>query len=277
MINASVVRNGVTKVLKSKKFIFALGIVGVGLTAVTSATGAILAKKHIEEAKEEKGRLLRDDNIEVPPEYVELTPVETVKVCWKDFVPAVASASFTICAFSKLFKTISGENLALQGMLSVSEATVQHLESKMIDKIGEKKAAPIITDAKQESFSENPPVEKPTKTSFLEGANADDIIRVCVDSDMRTFKTTKLLLQKAMEQINLDLHDYGETSLNNFYEYVGQPDSKIGDSLVWRADSMNDYKLEIIWDSMWNSAYVDSDGHAWTYIRFTKDPEFHAD
>lgn len=276
MINATSIARGISKIAKSKKFIFAIGMVGIGLTATTAITGTVLAQKHIDEAREEKGRLLRED-IDIQPKDVPLTKVEILKACWKDYIPCVASVSFTVCSFTKLFRALHGENLALQGMLSASEATVQHLQMKMIDKIGEKKAIPLINDAKQDAYAENPPIEELTKPSFLDGVDPDDIIRVCVEEDRRTFKTTKMQLQKAVEQINLDLHDYGKATLNNFYYNVGQPESKIGDYLVWKTDTINGYKIEIKWDNMWDGAYVDSDGHAWTYIRFSDDLAFDDD
>ena len=69
-----------TALKKSPEILTGIGIVGIGMTVVLTATATIKAVKLIEEEKTNKG----DDE--------ELTKVEVVKVAWKPYLPAAAQA-----------------------------------------------------------------------------------------------------------------------------------------------------------------------------------------
>lgn len=264
--------NALTNVVGSNKFLFGLGIVGIGLTVATAITGTLIAKDHVEEAEEKKGRQLREE-VNPAPVNCELTKMETVKVVWKDYIPTAISVSITVLSFAKLFNKMSKDNAALHGLLSVSEATVQRLETHMIDKIGEKKAAEEINKVQNEMIEEQKMPLEPTKQVIYCDEQGDELINFCDPWSKRTFRASKVRILKALELLNLDIRDYGESSLNNFYENLGLEDSDAGNLVGWRAESMNDYKIDIIMSGSWAGAYVDNEGVSWTYLRFTKQPE----
>ena len=68
----------------SPEILTAIGIAGMASTVVLAVRATPKALKQIDEAKEEKGE--------------ELTPVETVKVAWKPYIPAITTGvASTIC------------------------------------------------------------------------------------------------------------------------------------------------------------------------------------
>lgn len=267
------------KVMSSNKFLFGLGIVGIGFTVGAAVVGTLVAKDHIEEAEEAKGRMLREDLDDPQPVDCELTKMEVVKVVWKDFVPLAGAVTLTTLSFVKLFTKVTRldrENLALHGLLTMSEATVQRLESHMIEQIGEKKATKIVNDVQNEVIeSSGDPIREivPQNSVKYIGQDGEELICFCDIWSKRTFKASKFRISRALENLNLELRDYGEATLNHFYEELGLDDSDAGDLVGWRADSMNDYKVDILWDTNWAGAYVDPEGRSWTYLRFTKTPE----
>lgn len=275
-MNVGGIARGITKVMRTKQFKFALGVIGIGLTAATAITGTVMAQDHIDKAKEDKQRSLPEEDRPKYPEEISLTPVETFKAVWKDYIPMVVSASLTIVDFTNLYKGLSKEVIALQGVVGGYEATVQHLQDKMVEKLGDKKGHAAIVEANNEDFAENPPVEAPTKASFLKDISDDDIIRVCMKMDRREFKTTKVLLTRAMSIVNSNRDKFGEATLNDFYEALGQEASDIGDMFKWIKDTMNDYDIDIQWNFTWAGAYTDANGQSWTYINFTEDPVYDA-
>lgn len=265
---ASTLAKTTTDILKSKKFLAGVVVVGVGLVATTAATGTVIAKKHIDEAKDNKETEYELNDIDEP---AELTKIEVVKACWKDYLPCAAAVGLTVTAFFRLYSRFSKENAALHGLLSVSEATVEHLQQKMISEIGEKKALPIINETKQEVMDEVKPKEAKQKVLYLD-SHGDELINFCDPWSKRTFRATKVQVCKAIEQVNLNLHDDGRALLNDFYEWLGLEDSEAGDLVGWEIDTLNSYKLDIVWDGVGAGAYTDNEGKSWTYLTFNQSP-----
>lgn len=281
------ITSSVAKVVGSKKFLGGVIVVGVGLIAGTAITGTIVAKEHIEEAEAEKAESLQnmvdDDATEVDFEvadnidyYSKLTKMETVKVVWKDYLPMAAAMCLTLTAFIKLFRNFSKENAALHGLLSVSEATVHHLQDQMVRQIGEKKTKPIINDAKQKAMEENEPVEvinkrvRELKTVDEEG---NELLNFCCPWTKRTFQMSKVQGLRALEDVNLMLRDYGEARLNDFFSSIPIEECDAGDIVVWHLDRFDGEKLTINWDGGLEGAYIDKQGKAWTYLSFNKELE----
>lgn len=258
------------KVAKSKKFLFGLGIVGVGLTVTTAVTGTLIAKKHVDEKKEEIKQEVADQ-AKIPVEKVDevkLTKVELLQTTWKDYVPTACSVAVTIVSFSRLFGVMKKENLALQSMVTMTEATVQRLEKKMVDELGEKKAQKQIKEVHQDVLKDQGVNEVEVPTKYLD-THGDEFLRICDPYTRRKFKATKLQIQKAMEDVNLELHDNGEATMNTFYTGLYLDESEVGDLIGWRLDSINDGKIEVELTGPMVEAYVDEEGVAWTIPYFS--------
>lgn len=266
-----------TNILKSKKFLAGVVVVGVGLVTTTAVTGTVVAKKHLKEAEDEKYDELKqecDDFGDDPSEIDStLTKGEIVKTVWKDYIPTAAAVGITLTAFFRLYSRFSKENAALHGLLSISETTIERLQNKMISEIGEKKALPIINDTKQEVMDKVKPKEaKQKKTTYLD-SNGDELLNFCDPWSKRTFRATKVQVCKAVEQLNLNLHDDGRALLNDFYEWLGLEDSEAGDLVGWETNTLNSYKLDIVWSGIQAGAYVDNEGKSWTYLTFNESPK----
>lgn len=276
-MNVGGIAKGITKIMRTRQFKFVLSMIGIGVTTTTAITGTIMAVEHVKEAKEDKLRSLPEEERPEYPADIKLTAGETFAAVWKDYIPMGVSAGLTIFDIVNLYKGLSKEIIALNGVVGGYEATVQHLQDKVVEKLGEKKGHEAIVEAQNEAYSEKPPVETLTKKGFLDDISDEDIIRVCVRLDHREFKTTKVLLTKAISVVNSNRDKFGEATLNDFYEVLGQPESDVGGTFKWLKDSMNDYDIDIQWNFEWSGAYTDANGQSWTYIDFTEDPKYEID
>lgn len=266
------VATGVAKLLTSKKFLFGLGVTGVVLTGATAVTGTVLAHKHLVEAGEKKLDSFDKEEVMDNPAIADLTKVESFKAVWKDFVPCITVAGLTIYTFSRFYSQVTRENAALTSLLAASQSTVTHLETKMIDKIGEKKAAPIIREAHEEAIAENPaPPELPPAKTIMIDQNGEAMLDFIDPMSKARFKATKRTIDKAVEQVNLDLHDYGKASFGEFLENAGYEGSDAHELYGWTMDNFSEYKIEAIIDGPGAESIV-YDGKPYVCLKFSTPP-----
>jgi len=138
-----------------------LGIGGFITTSVLAAKAAPKAAEKIEEAKEEL-------------QVEELTPVQTVKTVWKDYIPAVATGiTSTLCIVGSVNTSLK-RNAALATAYEMSRTMMDEYRAKTIDIVGEKKEQKIRTAIAQDHVEKNPPM--------------DDDINVINPEDSKTLK-----------------------------------------------------------------------------------------
>lgn len=272
---AGKIAKGAKKLASSNKFLFGIGMVGVGLTIGTTVVGTLIAKKHIDEKREEiKQEVADQTKISVDKvDEVKLTKVEILQTTWKDYIPTACATALTIVSFSRLFGKMHKENIALQGLLTMSEATVQRLQKKMIDELGEKKGRQKVQEVKQEVIKEQKPELYSGNQKVLKvDEHGNKILNLVDPWSLRPIQTTMVKLTKAMETVNLELHDNGECDVNTFYNALDKDESEVGSIIGWRMNSINGENIEVYVDDRADS-FVDATGEAWAILEFNRDPE----
>lgn len=188
------------------------GMIGATFMAVKATPKALYL---IETKKEES-------------EVEELTPVETIKTCWKCYIPAalttVVSATCLIGA-----STVSAKrNAALATAYSISEAALREYQEKVIEVIGEKKEK-SVRDAVAKDQIERDPVTKSEVVIIDSNSNT-----LCYEPlSGRYFKSTIDKIKKAEIKLDRQMIQEMYVSLNDFYWEIGLDGTDLGDKMGW--------------------------------------------
>lgn len=195
-------------------------LTGIGITGMIGAT--FMAVKatpkalYLIEAKKEES------------EVEELTPVETIKTCWKCYIPAtlttVVSAAFLIGA-----STVNAKrNAALATAYSISEAALREYQEKVVEVIGEKKEK-VVRDAVAKDQIERDPVTKSEVVIIDSNSNT-----LCYEPlSGRYFKSTIDKIKKAEIKLDRQMIQEMYVSLNDFYWEIGLDGTDLGDKMGW--------------------------------------------
>lgn len=206
-----------------------LAVVGVGATVILTGDGTIKACKIIEEEKKEKINRIADDQPETLTE-VDLTKKEILLATWKCFVPAAASAAFTITCIVLSHRQSAKKIAALAGLYSISEGNLEEYKKKTKELLGEKKADQIaqsVADAKLESN----PVQD---TMVIDTGRGTMLCFDCLSG--RYFRGSYEFIRQAANSFNEVLYS-GEycLSLNEFYSYLDLDSIGLGEEIGWTA------------------------------------------
>lgn len=217
-------KEGLKRIIKSAGRVLAKyspGILtGIGITGMIGAT--FMAVKatpkalYLIEAKKEES------------EVEELTPVETIKTCWKCYIPAtlttVASAACLIGASAVSAK----RNAALATAYSISEAALREYQEKVVEVVGEKKEK-AVRDAVAKGQIEKDPVTKSEVVIIDSNSNT-----LCYEPlSGRYFKSTIDKIKKAEIKLDRQMIQEMYVSLNDFYWEIGLDGTDLGDKMGW--------------------------------------------
>lgn len=201
----------------SPEILTGIGIAGLFTTTILAVKATPKALKLIEEAKNNS-------------EEETLSAGETVKACWKCYIPAavtaVASTSCLIFASSTHLK----RNAALATAYKLSETALTEYKAKVVETIGEKKEKVIRDSVAKEKLEKNAPSLSNVIITGKGGTTCYD----CLSG--RTFQSDIDLLKRAQNEINRKLIDEMYVSLNEFYDEVGLDHNDLGDLLGWNID-----------------------------------------
>ena len=189
-----------------------------------------------------------------------LTPMETVKVAWKPYVPAVitgvASTACLIGANSVNLK----RNAALAAAYTLSDTAFREYKEQVLETIGEKKEQTVRDKVAEKKVKENPPDDE----TVIIGKGPS----LCLEPlSMRYFKSDINTIKKAQNEINATILSgiYGCATLNEFYDELGLPRTAVGDDLGWDLDERMDIHI---------SAQVTDDGEPCIVIGHNHPPKY---
>jgi len=206
-----------------------------GLAVVGVVTTVIFAVKATKEAvmlmQEEDFRKIREENpFEYDGETTNLTVLETVKICWKPYVPVAIMGSLTIACILMSHRANEKRAAALASLYSLSERAFDQYRRQVEEKIGkgqEKK----IRDGLQAKKVEMDPISESTVVDTGVGTT------ICYDAfSGRYFKYDIEKLRQAVNDLNRQILTDGFISLNEFYWEIGLAPTKLGDYVGWDVD-----------------------------------------
>ena len=216
---AQLMRVAKTSITKHSPVILTgIGIAGMITTTVLAVKATPKAIRLIEEAKEEKGE--------------DLTKTETVKTCWRAYIPAAATCiASTACLIGASSVSIR-RNAMLATAYKLSESAFSEYKEKVVETIGDEKEKVVREKVSEERIKKNPI----TKNEIIMTDYGDTQIYETLSG--RYFKSDIEQIKKVVNYLNKDmLQDmFGTISLNEFYDELELERIDLGDELGWRVD-----------------------------------------
>ena len=195
-------------------------LTGIGITGMIGAT--FMAVKatpkalYLIEAKKEES------------EVEELTPVETIKTCWKCYIPATLTTVVSAACLIGASTVSAKRNAALATAYSISEAALREYQEKVVEVIGEKKEK-AVRDAVAKNQIERDPVTKSEVVIIDSNSNT-----LCYEPlSGRYFKSTIDKIKKAEIKLDRQMIQEMYVSLNDFYWEIGLDGTDLGDKMGW--------------------------------------------
>lgn len=195
-------------------------LTGIGITGMIGAT--FMAVKatpkalYLIEAKKEES------------EVEELTPVETIKTCWKCYIPATLTTVVSAVCLIGASTVSAKRNAALATAYSISEAALREYQEKVVEVIGEKKEK-AVRDAVAKDQIERDPVTKSEVVIIDSNSNT-----LCYEPlSGRYFKSTIDKIKKAEIKLDRQMIQEMYVSLNDFYWEIGLDGTDLGDKMGW--------------------------------------------
>ena len=172
-------------------------LMGLGIASLLSAT--IMAVKATPKALDilnEEDERRGADSCMNSSEYEPISKKETVKLCWKCYIPTMAATGVGIACLIGSGKKSGNRNAALATAYSLSESALREYRDKVVETIGEKKEQ-NIQDAVAKDKIERNPVEK---SEVILSAKGDTL---CYDAiSGRYFKADIDSLKRAANDLN---------------------------------------------------------------------------
>ena len=188
------------------------GMIGATFMAVKTTPKALYL---IETKKEES-------------EVEELTPVETIKTCWKCYIPATLATVLSIICLIGASTVSAKRNAALATAYSISEAALREYQEKVVEVVGEKKEK-AVRDAVAKNQIDRDPVTKSEVVIIDSNSNT-----LCYEPlSGRYFKSTIDKIKKAEIKLDRQMIQEMYVSLNDFYWEIGLDGTDLGDKMGW--------------------------------------------
>lgn len=222
-----------TMVKHSPEILTGVGIAGMVTTTVLAVKATPQALMLIEDARFEK-----HDDLDVK---------ETVKVCWKCYIPAAVTGAVSIGCLVGASAVSVKRNAALATAYALSETALAEYREKVVETIGEKKEQGVRDKVAKQQIEKQPVV----KSEIIVTGKGDSL---CFDPlSARYFTSDIEFIKKAENKLNKRMiHDIGGyISINDFYDELNLPHTDIGDMLGWNSDNLMDLDI---------SAHVTEDG-----------------
>lgn len=206
-----------------------LGALGVVATAVLAVKATPKAIERIEDAKEAKSA----ENSE------KLTRMETIGACWTCYAPAAMTGIATIgCIFGA--NTLNRRQQAsLASAYALLNRTYQDYKRSVKNVFGEEGHKRVLQDMAIQKVSDDHIIYAPGLVTSVcsDFEDATEERRVFYDriSD-RYFESTIGKVLQAEMHLNRNLAQFGENSLNQFYELLGIDPIPEGDKIGWYID-----------------------------------------
>lgn len=216
---AGVAKNvGTTLSKHAPGILVGVGIAGMWTTTILAVTATPKAVSLIEDE-----RIAKDVD--------KLTPLETVKVCWKCYIPAVATGVLSTVCLIGASGVSARRNAALATAYKLSQNALSEYKDAVIDTIGEKKERAVRDKVAENALKH-------------EHIDEEDVIITgrgntrCYDAVFgRCFRSSREVIERAMNEVNRRIVS-GDmyASLNDFYDEIDLDHVDIGDLLGWNLD-----------------------------------------
>lgn len=205
----------------SPEILTGIGVAGMITSTVLAVKATPKALVLLEEARTNEDGTLGD----------KLTIVETVKVAWKPYVPAIAVGIASISCIIGASRVNYKRNAALATAYALSERTLINYRDKVIETLGEKKEKEVRDKISQDEIDKKPIsssqviITPKGNTLFMDSITG------------RYFRSDLDSIKKAVIELNMEISHQNYISLNEFYSNIGLDRISNGDNLGWNIDN----------------------------------------
>lgn len=231
-----------------------------GLGVAGFITTVIMAVRATPKALDdlEKHVLDKDKHISLESKLTLFTPLEIVKLTWKNYIPSFVVGSTTIGCIIFSNSINNRRNAALASLYSIASATMDRYQKEVIEQLGVNKEEKIRGEVSAKQLADDP-IE--SKTIII--TNKGDTLCYDVFSG-RYFKSDIETIRRIQNDFNRRLLIENELNLNELYYELGLETIDMGRMVGWSSDRD---MLEILF-----SAKIATDGQPCVVINFKNQP-----
>lgn len=225
---------------RSPEILTGIGIAGMVTSTVLAVKATPKALVLIEEEKNRQNYELckeaRDNNQDNCNQIDRLSGIETIKVAWKPYIPALVVGTVSVACLIGASSVNLRRNAALATAYKLSETAFSEYKEKVVETIGEKKERVVRDKVAEERIKKNPVSKSEViVTSTGKTLCFDPVSGRYFHSSIEAIKRAENNLNKRM------LHDItGYVSLNDFYDELELDHTTVGDDLGWNVDNLID-------------------------------------
>ena len=225
---------------RSPEILTGIGIAGMVTTTVLAVKATPKALDLIEEEKRAQNRALLDETektgSDVAAQVSRLKPIETVKVAWKPYIPAMLTGMASIACLIGAQSVSARRHAALYSAYKLSETALTEYKDKVVETIGEKKEKQIKQKIAEDKVDKAIEDIKENKTKVVVSEDGDTWF---IDAYSQIpFKSTVNKIDKAINELNRDMVVYAPSgaSLSDFYDKLDLPHTGYSDQVGWTLD-----------------------------------------
>ena len=242
-INKVLARTGLYLKRKAPTLICIAGSAGVVATGILSAKATPKALMLLNERKELEGR--------------DLTKFEKVIVTAPAYIPtAIAGATTIACIFGANALNMK-KQASILSAYALLEGSYKKYRDKVIEMIGEDKDKEIKTSLTNDLYRE----AKEKNDICRKESSLGEVCTFFDEYSNRFFEMTMTEVVDAEYQLNREFALHGAASVNEFYSFLGWPETMVGEQLGWTIDN-GDY----IWIDFEHELMTNEDGSQYYII-----------
>lgn len=201
----------------SPEILMGVGIAGMITTTVLAVKATPKALESIEVEKEKQ-------------EVEELSPVDTIKVTYKYYIPAMVLGATSVGCLIGSHSVSARRTAAIATAYKISETALTEYKDKVVEVIGEEKEHEIKKAVAVDKMNDTPIVDN--QVVITEKGNT-----LCFDVfSGRYFRSDADFLIRAQNEVNREMINNSYVSLNEFYVAVGLDPIAIGNQMGWNTD-----------------------------------------
>lgn len=250
---------------RSPEILTGLGIAGMVTTTVLAVKATPKALKLIEDEKSNC-----ESKSEEETKKVDLTPVETIKVAWKPYIPAMLLGTASAACLIGANSVHARRHAALYSAYKLSETALTEYKDKVKEVLPEKKVKEIkqkLTEDKVDKVVSSNPDSKESKPKVIVAGDGD--VWFIDPFTNSTFLSTTAKVDAAINRLNKQMMDEMYVSLTDLYDEIGA----IGLDRTFNSDEIGWHIDDGLIESDFSDA-ITRNGKAYIVMDFLKRPEY---
>lgn len=256
----------------SPEILTGLGIIGMVATVVLAVKATPKALEQINEAEGKKAyeHISNHPKTDWEDESIsKLTPIETVQVTWKTYLPAAISGTASLACILGANSVHAKRNAALAATCQLTASTLSEYKKIVNDSVDDETKKVIKDKIAKEKLKNNPVNKRVERTVKDQELILDNKNHLCYDTGGNAyFRSDEESIRAAINRLNSRMNG-GEpyVSLNDLYGELDVRGTEVGEQLGW-----NLYRDGIIEPEF--GSQIASNGEPCIVISYTVSPTY---